>query len=250
VAKVNAAGTALVYAGYIGGSGGDAGGGIAVDGSGNAYVTGFTNSSEATFPEIVGPDLTHNSSEDAFVAKISQTGGCPPHTIHGHLPGPVDHPAGHSFGSHASHEHHGQHGHIVQSGCPPHAPGHSAGFRAETGELFNHEGVGGQVVGAINEDGSPNGNWPGIAQAGALLGPARRGSVVQLFAAAKGLSGEPEVYIGGARAKVLFSGPAPGLTGGWQINALVPEDAPQAPAVHVKVVFGGFELPSIDVAIE
>ncbi len=74
VAKVNAAGTALVYAGYIGGNSIDDGTGIAVDGSGNAYVTGSAGSSEATFPEIVGPDLTHNGFSDAFVAKISETG--------------------------------------------------------------------------------------------------------------------------------------------------------------------------------
>ena len=60
VAKVNAAGTALVYCGYIGGSGDDYGYGIAVDSSGNAYVTGFTKSNEATFPVTVGPDLTYN----------------------------------------------------------------------------------------------------------------------------------------------------------------------------------------------
>ena len=42
MAKVNASGTALVYCGYIGGSGNDVGYGIAVDGSGNAYVTGDT----------------------------------------------------------------------------------------------------------------------------------------------------------------------------------------------------------------
>ena len=55
VAKVNAAGTALVYCGYIGGSGQDHGNGIAVDGAGNAYVTGNTASTEATFPVTVGP---------------------------------------------------------------------------------------------------------------------------------------------------------------------------------------------------
>ena len=72
VAKVNSSGTALVYCGYIGGSYGDYGYGIAVDGSGNAYVTGYTYSTEATFPETVGPDLTHNGgSMDAFVAKVS-----------------------------------------------------------------------------------------------------------------------------------------------------------------------------------
>jgi hypothetical protein len=74
VAKVNAAGTALVYCGYIGGSGDDLGFGIAVDSSDNAYVTGFTDSSEATFPATVGPDLTYNGGEDAFVAKVNAAG--------------------------------------------------------------------------------------------------------------------------------------------------------------------------------
>jgi hypothetical protein len=74
VGKVNAAGTALDYCGYIGGSGDDFGHGIAVDGAGNAYVTGYTYSSQATFPVAVGPDLSHNGYEDAFVAKVDATG--------------------------------------------------------------------------------------------------------------------------------------------------------------------------------
>ncbi len=74
VAKVNAAGTALVYCGYIGGSGQDSGAGIAVDSSGNAYVTGATGSTEATFPVIDGPDLTQNGSNDAFVTKVNSGG--------------------------------------------------------------------------------------------------------------------------------------------------------------------------------
>jgi Beta-propeller repeat len=71
VAKVRADGTGLVYAGYIGGSGADTGDGIAVDSQGNAYVAGTTNSSEASFPVLVGPDLTYNGGTDAFVAKIA-----------------------------------------------------------------------------------------------------------------------------------------------------------------------------------
>jgi len=81
VAKINAAGSALVYCGYIGGtnpSGNDdeTPAGIAVDGSGNAYVFGQTDSLEASFPETVGPDLTYNGPTpgyDNFVAKISST---------------------------------------------------------------------------------------------------------------------------------------------------------------------------------
>ncbi|MBN2438974.1 MAG: SBBP repeat-containing protein, partial [Deltaproteobacteria bacterium] len=70
VAKVDASGTALAYCGYIGGSGADFGYGIAVDGAGGAYVTGQTDSTEATFPVAAGPDLTYNGNTDVFVARI------------------------------------------------------------------------------------------------------------------------------------------------------------------------------------
>ena len=75
VAKVNAAGTALVYCTYIGGSADDFGTGIAVDGLGNAYISGYTGSTEATFCEITGPDISYNGGTyDAFVCKLNSTG--------------------------------------------------------------------------------------------------------------------------------------------------------------------------------
>src|SRR5205085_7301848 len=46
VAKLNAAGSALVYSTYLGGGGYEYGNGIAVDSSGNAHVTGSTGSTE------------------------------------------------------------------------------------------------------------------------------------------------------------------------------------------------------------
>ena len=81
VAKINPAGTALVYCTYIGGSGDDIGLGIAVDDTGNAYVTGYTNS--PNFPVTKGAFQTSfkgsggNAWEpggDAFVTKINPSG--------------------------------------------------------------------------------------------------------------------------------------------------------------------------------
>ena len=50
-------------------------------------------------------------------------------------------------------------------------------------------------------------------------------------------------------AKVLFSGLAPGLTGVWQMNALIPEEAP-AGKVPVAISYEGYELKSVDIAVE
>ncbi len=78
VAKIKSTGTSLVYSTYLGGSGGSAGApeqanGIAVDGSGNAYVAGVTPS--ANFPVTSGALQASNSGgSDAFVAKISAAG--------------------------------------------------------------------------------------------------------------------------------------------------------------------------------
>jgi hypothetical protein len=74
VAKIKSDGTGLVYCGYIGGNGYESSYGIAVDSLGNAYVCGHTYSTEITFPAKIGPDLTHNGSDDAFVAKVKANG--------------------------------------------------------------------------------------------------------------------------------------------------------------------------------
>ncbi len=64
----------LIYAGFIGGTGSDYVKGVAVDSDGNAYVTGATSSTAATFPETVGPDLIMNGGVDVFVAKVAADG--------------------------------------------------------------------------------------------------------------------------------------------------------------------------------
>ena len=77
VTKLNPTGTALVYSTFLGGSTFDTGASIAVDGSGNAYVTGETNS--ANFPTMNPTEPAANGgastgSTDAFVSEINSTG--------------------------------------------------------------------------------------------------------------------------------------------------------------------------------
>ena len=72
VAKLNAAGNGLIYSTYIGGSGDDRAYGIAVDSSGNAYVTGSTTSQN--FPVRYALQSRLLGSRNAFVVKLSPAG--------------------------------------------------------------------------------------------------------------------------------------------------------------------------------
>jgi uncharacterized protein (TIGR03437 family) len=72
VAKINAAGSALVYSTYLGGSNSDYGYGIAVDGSGSATVAGATYSLD--FPRAAALQNLFGGGSDAFVTKFNATG--------------------------------------------------------------------------------------------------------------------------------------------------------------------------------
>lgn len=73
VAKLNASGTALVYATWLGGDFDDFVTGIAVDKDGQAYLTGYTFS--ADFPVTVGSlQTTKFNRADAFLAKLNVNG--------------------------------------------------------------------------------------------------------------------------------------------------------------------------------
>lgn len=75
VTKVNAAGNALVYSTYLGGGGTDQAFGIAVNGVGEAYVTGVTDSAGVTpFPTAGAFQAALNGLTDAFVTKINAAG--------------------------------------------------------------------------------------------------------------------------------------------------------------------------------
>ena len=82
VVKLNALGNALVYSSYLGGSGCEEGKDIAIDASGNAYITGLTSSTAYSFP-LANPYQADNGysfengncGEDAFVSKVDASGG-------------------------------------------------------------------------------------------------------------------------------------------------------------------------------
>jgi hypothetical protein len=73
VSKINAAGTALIYSTFIGGSGIDRANTIAVDNAGCAYVAGYTNSTN--FPTTAGVIQPSNGGDfDGFVLKLNSYG--------------------------------------------------------------------------------------------------------------------------------------------------------------------------------
>ncbi len=73
IVKINPAGTALLYSTYLGGSEQQAGDGIAVDPSGDAYVGGFTASTD--FPTTSGvPQTNLNGTNNGFAAKLNSSG--------------------------------------------------------------------------------------------------------------------------------------------------------------------------------
>ena len=76
VTKINAAGTAIIYSTYVGGSRGDSGRGIDFDNAGNAYVTGTTGGSISSndFPTVNAFDNTYGGTDDAIVFKLNPAG--------------------------------------------------------------------------------------------------------------------------------------------------------------------------------
>ena len=72
VAKINPAGSAWVYATYLGGNSVDEAYGIAADSAGNAYVAGYTQSTN--FPVQLPFRGSNTGAVDAFVTKLNPAG--------------------------------------------------------------------------------------------------------------------------------------------------------------------------------
>ena len=69
VAKLNPAGSTLIYSTFVGHSSNESGFAIAADSTGTSYVTGFTNSSN--FPTMNPSQSQSGGNGDAFILKVS-----------------------------------------------------------------------------------------------------------------------------------------------------------------------------------
>jgi photosystem II stability/assembly factor-like uncharacterized protein len=72
VSKINAAGSSLAYSTYLGGAFAEEAADIAVNATGEAYVTGFTAS--ANFPLVNPLQPSNGNSTDAFITKVNASG--------------------------------------------------------------------------------------------------------------------------------------------------------------------------------
>jgi hypothetical protein len=73
VSKIGAAGSSLLYSTYLGGSANDVANSVAVDGAGEAFVTG--NTASVNFPTVSALRATFaGGPQDAFVAKVGASG--------------------------------------------------------------------------------------------------------------------------------------------------------------------------------
>jgi photosystem II stability/assembly factor-like uncharacterized protein len=74
VTKLNPSGSGLVYSTFVGGSGDDQANAIAIDGGGNAYIAGYTNSTD--YPAVNAAQASYGGGTgqgcgDAFITKLN-----------------------------------------------------------------------------------------------------------------------------------------------------------------------------------
>jgi len=72
IAKLNSFGTEIIYSTYLGGWHDEFGEGIAIDFEGNAYIAGYTDSSNFPLKNPIQPNFIEPG--DAFISKISASG--------------------------------------------------------------------------------------------------------------------------------------------------------------------------------
>ena len=103
------------------------------------------------------------------------------------------------------------------------------------------------IFAAVNPDGKVNSTAAAVRRGEVLhifgtgLGAVTPGVEDGVPAAAKPLSlgvASPNVFLGTRQLSILFNGLAPGIAGVWQIDAMIPADAPTGPEIPLVVVQG------------
>ncbi len=75
IAKMNATGTALIYSTYLGGKNTDQGNGIVLDAADDAYIIGYSQSTNfPTTPGAYQPTCSCSASSDVIVSELNPTG--------------------------------------------------------------------------------------------------------------------------------------------------------------------------------
>jgi uncharacterized protein (TIGR03437 family) len=111
--------------------------------------------------------------------------------------------------------------------------------------LFVASAASAQPGAILNQDGALN----------TSAAPASRGSILQIFGTGYGpldASGQAAVavWIANSPAPVLYSGPAPGILGLWQINAQVPKEPIVAGEVPLFVSALGMVSNGVTVSVQ
>jgi len=84
---------------------------------------------------------------------------------------------------------------------------------------------------------------------GAVTNPPATGTLAPLAPLSVSII-TPTVTVGGAPAKVSFSGLAPGFAGLYQVNVVVPSEAPPGNAVPVVMSFGSVTSNTATIAVQ
>jgi uncharacterized protein (TIGR03437 family) len=135
----------------------------------------------------------------------------------------------------------------------PFAPGIFALGQTGSGQGAVEIAATGQLAAPLADAGVPVKRGQYIAIFGTGLGPVSNQPATGAAALSNPLSSTltmPTVTIGGAAAKVTYSGLAPGFAGLYQVNALVPDSAPSGNNVSLVLSIGGVQSNTVTIAIQ
>jgi uncharacterized protein (TIGR03437 family) len=135
----------------------------------------------------------------------------------------------------------------------PFAPGIFALGEAGSGQGAVEIATTGQLAAPLADAGVPVKRGEYIAIFGTGLGAVSDTPITGAAALSNPLSHTltvPIVTIGGAAAKVTYSGLAPGFAGLYQVNALVPEAAPSGNTVGLVISIGGVQSNTVTIAVQ